>query len=319
MEQQDTPVSAPDKRTNVRALLPALRASRVGLKLLSATAPAIASRVAERLFFTARRHPRPAWEHELLDRARRIFVAYEDGFLPVWSWGEGPAVLLVHGWEGRGTQLGGFVEPLVEAGFRVVTFDGPGHGDAQPRRASLPDMAFAIRAVVDAVGPLHALIAHSMGALATTLALSRGVSARRVVFFAPATDPREYARGFARVLGLPERVRRGMVERIESRFDLRFDELYAPALAEKLEVPLRVIHDEADKEVPLASGQALADAWPRASLTVTHGLGHRRILREPDVIAEAVAFVRGRETAPGSRRGATRRANEMDAFGFQTR
>jgi hypothetical protein len=40
--------------------------------------------------------------------------------LPVYSWGSGPTILLAHGWSGRGSQLGAFVEPLVEQGFRLV-------------------------------------------------------------------------------------------------------------------------------------------------------------------------------------------------------
>ena len=40
-----------------------------------------------------------------------------------------------------------------------------------------------------------------------------------------------------------------------------------------------------------ADGVQLADAWPIADLHSTDGLGHQRILRDPDVIAEVVDFV----------------------------
>jgi pimeloyl-ACP methyl ester carboxylesterase len=311
-----TDSNRPQKSTNVRTRNRTLALYRAGFRVLGATAPSLASAYAERLFFTARRHPRPAWELELLDRARRFYVAHEGGYLPVWSWGNGPVVLLVHGWEGRGTQLGALIDPLVEAGFRVVTFDGPGHGDAEPTRASAPDLAIAIGSVADAVGSVHAIVAHSMGALAATLALTRNVSVQRAVFLAPATDPRVYARAFAKTMALSDDVRRRMLARIEERFDLSLERLYAPDLASQLSVPLHVIHDRDDVEVPLASGEQLVAAWPGASLRVTSGLGHRRILKDPLVIGETVAFVLGHDEPGTARTVATPR--EVDALGPRT-
>src|SRR5918999_654246 len=45
--------------------------------------------------------------------------------LAAWTWGDGPLVLLAHGWNGDAAQLAGFVPPLLEAGFGVVAFDQP--------------------------------------------------------------------------------------------------------------------------------------------------------------------------------------------------
>jgi len=106
-------------------LLPVVRA---GNRLLSALAPSVAARLAERRFLTPSRPRRPDAELALLAtaRARPLFVGTRH--IELWLWGAGPSVLLVHGWGGRGTQLGAFVEPLVARGFSVVTFDAPGHG-----------------------------------------------------------------------------------------------------------------------------------------------------------------------------------------------
>jgi hypothetical protein len=38
-------------------------------------------------------------------------------------------------------------------------------------------------------------------------------------------------------------------------------------------------------------GEALARAWHGAQFLRTHGLGHRRVLRDPDVITQAVRFI----------------------------
>jgi predicted ATPase len=54
-----------------------------------------------------------------------------------------------------------------------------------------------------------------------------------------------------------------------------------------------VIHDQDDREVPWADGAAIAAAALDARLVTTHGLGHRRILRDPSVIEASVDFVAG--------------------------
>src|SRR5262245_14171103 len=120
----------PDKSTIVRSSLPPLRQRLLvaGLGGLSHLAPGVAARLAERLFLTPPRHPAPDRERDLLAVARTGVVRVNGGRVRTWTLGAGPRILLVHGWGGRGGQLGAFVEPLVARGFSVVWFDGPAHG-----------------------------------------------------------------------------------------------------------------------------------------------------------------------------------------------
>ena len=57
--------------------------------------------------------------------------------------------------------------------------------------------------------------------------------------------------------------------------------------------PTLVVHDRDDVFTPVTDGAAIAAAWSSARLRVTSGLGHRRLLRDPDVVAEVVDFVTG--------------------------
>jgi pimeloyl-ACP methyl ester carboxylesterase len=290
-------VSLPKNRTNVRSRFePAwlLGGLRMGLRLLGKASPDVASAAAERLFRSPRRHGRPAWEHEVLATATRLRVPFGPDTLPAWSWGEGPIVLLVHGWEGRGSQLGAFVDPLVELGFRVVTFDAPGHGDSPSRHGTVVEIARAIRAVMAELGPVHAIVGHSIGCVAATYALSRSSSrSPKLVFVAPPVSPEPFLRSFKRALGLDEEVGRRMVERIEERYGVPFADLDAGALAPRMSAPLLVVHDRDDRDVPFEAGAALADLWPGARLRETRGLGHRRLLRAPEVVSDVVEFVTG--------------------------
>src|SRR5262245_30745683 len=124
-----------------------LRLLRARNRALSTLAPTRAAGLAERLFLTPPRSRRPAAETTLLAAAHSHPCRVGGRRIHVSMWGAGPAVLLVHGWGGRGTQLGAFVEPLVADGFSVVAFDAPGHGESERGTVTIPEMVMAARTV----------------------------------------------------------------------------------------------------------------------------------------------------------------------------
>ena len=284
---------ATQKSTNVRTMIQL--AAPVVFGGLERTAPALAGWWAERLFFTP---PRPPLSHRAaatLEAARAFAVPFAGGALPAWRWGQGPAVLLTHGWGSRAGHLTGLVPALVEAGFSAVAFDAPSHGRAAGQRTNLIEIARALEAVAAASGPVQAVVAHSAGAAATALALSRGLAADRVVFLAPAGNPEVFTRTFAARLGLGPSSLRAMTARAERRIGVRFDALDLRRLAGVQRAALLVVHDVDDTEVPWHDGAAVADAWPEADLVLTRGLGHQRVLKDAGVIARVVSFLGGRE------------------------
>ncbi len=287
--------------TTVRApsVPPAARLLKAGFSLLSRVSPAGAARLAERIFLTPRRHRRPAHELEGLRNARPFEIPGEDGALRAWEWGdEGPRVLLVHGWEGRGTQLVELVAPLVARGFRVVTFDMPGHGDSPGTISSFFHFARSIARVVEAFGPFHAIVAHSMGGASAAWALRSGPRPGRLVMIAPPADIRDFTGGASIALGLSEAATLELEARLGRRFGIPLTQVQAVLVAPHMTTPLLVVHDENDREVPIGSGEAVAGAWPGAELVRTRGLGHRRILRDPSVIERVTRFAAGEEFGP---------------------
>jgi pimeloyl-ACP methyl ester carboxylesterase len=266
---------------------------------MAPVAPALASSYAERLFLTARRHERPAWETQALARAERFAVPHDGDFLPAWRWGESAStVLLVHGWEGRGSQLAAFVEPLLERGLSVVTFDAPGHGEAPPGFSSVIDHARALAAVGSFLGPLHAAVGHSVGGAAILFATRLGFGAKRLVLVAPPTSPQRFAAGFSKYLRLAPSVQRGMLKRLERRYGVRMEDMDVRVDAARLTTPLLVVHDVGDRIVPFDDGASLANAAPSGRLVSTHGLGHHRVLRAPEVLDAVVPFVADGARAP---------------------
>lgn len=286
------------ERTRNRALPLPFRFARTGLNSLGRVSPPLAGRLAYHLFCTPFRYAEPPRETAVLRQAERFSIPFRDVRLAAYAWGRGPStVLLVHGWSGRGSQLGAFVEPLVAAGHRVVAFDLPAHGRTPGRRTNALVVTEALLRVGEATGPLYGVVAHSFGALCTTLALRDGLEAGRVAYVAPAASASQAVRGFSRQSGLSWPAEWGLRGEMERRFGRDvWPRFSARVCAPRLGVPALMIHDLDDAEVPYREGQLLAHAWPGARLVTTAGLGHRRILRDPRVIAEAVEPFR-RETA----------------------
>ncbi len=278
----------PKKSTSVRLLLSTLRTV---FPILGELAPPLAARLAGRIFGTPPRHRTSEEEWIALSRATPGRVSSSGRSIATWTWGRGPTVLLVHGWGSRGVRLHSFIEPLVESGYRVIAFDAPGHGDSEGRRSSLPEFAQAIAAVAAAEGPVEAVIAHSMGGPSTAFAMTRGFAAPRLVFIAPPANPGAFTERFGRALAIPQNVIARMRRHFERKFAMRWESLDVPGLAPFLRSDLLVVHDRDDLEIPWTDGASIARAWPGAKLLTTSGLGHTRIVHDPDVVARSVAFL----------------------------
>jgi pimeloyl-ACP methyl ester carboxylesterase len=269
----------------------------VALRAAHGIAPAVGTRLALRLFFTplplkttARRRPVPApW------RAERFPL--EGGSAVLWrrpdlegeaTAGDRLLVLLVHGWGGDAMQMRTLGDAIAQAGFAPLLLDFPGHGRSDGWRSTLPQFVRTLFAVQARVGPLHAVVAHSLGALAVAHAAAKGLAVERLVLMSPSPPPAKVISWFAHGFGVGEVLARRMKQTIEGIEGMPLEQFEPAWLGARLSQPTLVVHDAADRAAPLAAGKGLAKALPNARLMVTDGLGHRRALNDVQVI-EAVA------------------------------
>lgn len=295
-------ISSPINSTIVRIQATRL-ATRAGMSVASLLAPAWAARKASQWFITPPRILHTPRELQSLTRGTRLTLSTSMGALATWRFGDpaAPAIILSHGWGGRGAQFREFVPALLAAGYQVWLFDHVGHGLSEGREAPITDFARGIAAVANHVErqgiAIAGFIGHSLGCAGVGMALRHQLvhlNGVRVVQVAPPSSMIRYSRFFARALGLPERVRGAMQWRIEQRIGVKWQELEMPVAAASLIAKALVIHDEDDRDVRIESGLAVARAWPDARFKRTRGLGHRKILRDPEVIAAAVDFLTDR-------------------------
>lgn len=228
--------------------------------------------------------------------AQRSNLDIEGRRVTIYQWGDTqmqPRVLLAHGWSSYALRFLPWVRALREAGYAVVTFDQPGHGNSDTGLCTLACFARTLRRVASRYGPFEAIVAHSMGGTAAMLALAEGIVARRVVLVAPAADPDAATSRFARKVGLVG----GIVPRIQRYLEVQTGvtvrDLTAHVRAPSLAVPALVVHDLADAEVPWEEGESYARHWPGARLLSTEGLGHSRIVNDAATIDAGLRFLRG--------------------------
>jgi pimeloyl-ACP methyl ester carboxylesterase len=114
---------------------------------------------------------------------------------------------------------------------------------------------------------------------------------QRLVLLAPPASPPEYTRLFAQVFGLSEPTRAAMQKRIEVRQGVPMPLFEPDAVGPRVRVQTLVVHDRGDSVNPFADGQAYAHAVRGARFVPTEGLGHRKLLKDAQVIGEVAIFV----------------------------
>lgn len=266
---------------------------RTALRTVGRVDPDRAARWAEAVFTRPPRADARPHEDEFLATGAPFTLPTSVGELAAWRWGEGPTVLLVHGWASRAARFRVLVPKLVAAGFSAVAYDGPAHGRSPGVSTSLPEYSAALLEVAALLGPLHAAVGHSLGGGAIGVALSRGLRLHRAALIAPFAAPPEFFDQFADHVALPPKARERLRTNLERRLKLKYGDLYVPRLVRELTTPALIIHDRDDSDVPMHYGKAIAEAWPGALFVRTEGLGHHAIMRDNGVMDRVAAFVGG--------------------------
>lgn len=236
-----------------------------------------------------RRRARPRVAEPFLD-LDAVEVKTPVGTIAAWRLGEGPAVLLVHGWQDDHALWTRMIVALAERGRAVVALDLPAHGFSEGESCAASVAARALLETAAQLGPIDAVVAHSFGGPSSALAMTQGLPAARAVFIAvPVAMRRRWAR-----LGAEWNVPEDIVARAKQAYEERdpvaaaFDVRDA---AKSMRARALFVHAIDDDQVPFDGAQEAADAWPGAELLLVDGLGHRLIAQDPEIVARVVDFV----------------------------
>ncbi len=248
----------------------------------------ILHRAVER-FFT----PRPSKATARGDELQRSGTNLSLGSgLAATSWGEGPTVLLAHGWESRRTHWGAFVPALVGAGFRAVAVDAPAHGDSPGLQANVLEYGQKLVETGRDLPRLAGVVGHSFGAGAASVSLHLGLSADRAVLISGPASLSGLITRWALHHGIAEEHIPGFLRRVSDKVGVPIESLDLARLGAGMTCPALVIHDRGDEAIPLTDAEAVASAWKGSRLRITERYGHLRILIAREVVREVVDFLK---------------------------
>jgi esterase/lipase len=271
-----------------------LKVVRWGFPKLEKIAPALAHRYFIKIFFSPLQYPVPEKERRAESFAKKFTLQVAGKTVQCYEWGDkGPAVLLIHGWAGRATQFRRFIKPLLGAGYRVVGFDGPAHGNSSGKTTNVLEFDDVTRKLYDRYEP-EAIIAHSFGGVTALYSIMNGLPIVKLINIASPSIGDEVIRTYLRAVNgswpTGEFFKKYVVQNMGKTFD-EFSGLYLVQHVPH-NVHLLMIHDDTDKEVDIKHSEAILQVYSHANLIRTHKLGHTRILKDDEVIRRCVTFIR---------------------------
>jgi pimeloyl-ACP methyl ester carboxylesterase len=246
-------------------------------------------------FFSPPQYEVKPRDRAILEQGNNIRFSFDGGELAVTTWSDdGPTVLLMHGWGGARVQMTGFMKPLLAAGYRVVAFDQPAHGDSDGQMTNILEIAPTMDLIAKREGPFEAVIAHSFGTLITSFALINRYFPlpARLIYLGSFNRLLDSLPRFQVMAGLPDPIMDGLRDMIYANFGKDvLDAIWNEKMTQSIDIPALMFHDIADNVTPIEDSRAIAHVWQSARLIETQGLGHRGALQSAEVHKQVVDFL----------------------------
>ncbi len=238
-------------------------------------------------------------QNKWMERATSIQVDSRGKKIQLWRIGKGPALLFIHGWNGRGVQFQRFFQPALDAGYSVLFFDAPAHGYSEGEMTNYLEVTESINAIFNH-GPgkdIVGVVAHSLGASAIINHLTRHANPIRLVLVAPALRLLELLFASFHMHGVPDRTSIKLIKEVEEEFQIPLETQNPIDLIYQLSNNMLIIHDKKDKTTPVEPSIQVSKQLGNIELMNTVGFGHNRLLKQKQVIDKAIHFIKTKDVS----------------------
>ena len=266
----------------------------LSVKILYFFSERLAVKYAAFLFTIPIKFKRPDREKDYyLNSTKKIIHVPEiDKELMVYELGEsGPKVLLVHGWSGRGTQMHDIAYKCHDNGMHVFSFDLPAHGESSSKTTLIPEVVNCIRHIYSKLGPFNYIIGHSIGGVCIMNSLRFGDKYEKMVTISSPHVNIDMFRDFIFKIGLKEENLDLLLEIFKNKVGASVESYDLIKCAEISKTPTLILHCEDDRDIPADCSKESINYFKDGKLILTRGLGHRRILRNKDVVNSILKFL----------------------------
>lgn len=282
-----------EKSTQHQQSLKIPKSILITAKILELTSSKLAMKFASKLFTSPMKYKIPKREIEMDKNAvQENFVLESGKEIVVYTYGQGAKkVLLVHGWSGRGTQLVKIADEMLKLGYSTISFDAPGHGKASGKTSNMTEFIAAILEMQEKFGPFEYAIGHSLGGMSILNSIKRGLKVKKAVIVGSGDIVEDIMDDFIEKLGMNIAISKKMKASFEKKIGETMDSYSAYIAAREVTIPVLVIHDTDDTDVPVKAAHHIHENLENSELFITNGLGHRKILGDTKVIKKIVAFL----------------------------
>jgi len=263
-------------------------------KFITFISPKLATLFAAKLFSTPIKHKIPKREMEMDSKSSQklIEIPAIKKKVVIYQYGESDKkILLSHGWSGRGTHLFKIADELIKVGYSTVSFDAPAHGKSPGKTTIMSEFVETILEVERQFGPFEAAVGHSLGGMSLLNAVKKGLSINYLAIIGSGDIVQDILNDFVAKLELKPSTSEQLRLHFEKKYGEEMDNYSAYKSAMQISIPVLVIHDKNDDEVPVAAGIHIHKHLKNGELFLTEGLGHRKILGNPLVIEKVVQFI----------------------------
>ena len=207
--------------------------------------------------------------------------------------GEGPKILLVHGWSGRASNMFKIIQKLKQNNFDVYAFDAPAHGKSNGSNTNLPEFISCIESLALKLSPIYALVGHSLGGFASVYCAAKKIKLDKIVLLCPVNNIYQLFETFFNYARLKVKTRELMINYFFEKTGIKINnELASEKLVKQINSKVLLIHDQSDKQLSILDSKRIKKNIVNGTFYFTKGLGHSRLLRNDKVVKKIISFLR---------------------------
>lgn len=209
-----------------------------------------------------------------------------------YTYGKGPAILMLHGWCCNGARWRIYVNQLVNLGYKVVVVDAPGHGNAPGKFLSVPLYIKGIIKILKSESKWHTVITHSLSGLIGIVAIrnsEKRYHPKKYIMMNTFSNATNLMVKFSQSLGISEKVVEDMKVWLATNTEYSLEELHVSKHFNNVDVQGLLIYDTKDKVVPSRESNLIIMQTKPIEVIKVEGLGHN--LRSSKIIKGVLSFI----------------------------
>ena len=235
-----------------------------------------AAKVALDVFSTPRRGRIKEYQKEFLNTARQQRIAGEDCLFMLYHWkGNGPTILLNHGWESNASRWKYIFDDLKALDYNIIAIDGPAHGNSSGKLFTAIKYSKVIRSTIELYKP-EIIIAHSVGGMATVFNEFHhpSINLKKLVLLGSPNSLEVIMKDYKKLAGFNSKVYDGLDKLLKKLFGYHIADFNVEDFAVNITAQTLILHDKSDLIVPFAAGNDIAQKIQQATFIESKTGGH---------------------------------------------